>query len=302
MTNGQQLPFSARNRGSHRQIDGQFPPSGRVGLLHLLFDLARRGYVAGWPEVARELQRIGRFVPSDYGSSNSDKTRAQADSEEILTKLSWDRVYDFCERLHNYLAQEVGYHDDSFDYHVSKPRGDVQAFIASEIQGLFAEESLAFEFSDGLVRRRGRKHTVERVSRAETVLGDPRLVNARKHYDKALQFFRNPSKPDYENAVKEAVCAVEAAGKALFPESKAATLGDLTKWLVGADTVRMPKALAQTLTGVYGFRSGGEGIGHGGASGGVATVDVAEYILAICASQIIYLVDLANAQEVDIPF
>jgi hypothetical protein len=76
------------------------------------------------------------------------------------------------------------------------------------------------------VHRKGRKHTADLVSRADVVLGDPRLDSARKHYAKAAQFFRAPTKADYENAVKEAVCAVEAAGKALFPEAKAATLGD----------------------------------------------------------------------------
>ena len=64
----------------------------------------------------------------------------------------------------------------------------------------------------------------------------------------------------------------------------------------------MPKALCQTITAVYAYRSGGDGIGHGGASGGAATAEVAEYMLAVCASQVIYLVDLANAPEVDIPF
>ncbi len=228
--------------------------------------------------------------------------RAQEDAMEILRTLQWDKALDFCERLHNHLAKEIGHHNDDGEYRVSKSRSEVQADIAADLQRLFLEEGLAFEFSDGLVRRRGRKHTVEVTSRAEVVLGDPRLTSARKHYDKALQFFRNPAKPDYENTVKEAVCAVEAAGKALFPNAKAATLGDLVKWLIVSKDVTVPKALAQTFTGLYGFRSGGDGVGHGGSGGGTATSEVAEYVLAVCASQVIYLVDLANSQETDIPF
>jgi hypothetical protein len=211
-------------------------------------------------------------------------------------------VYDFCERLHGHLAHEVGYLDEHEDYRVSTPRGEAQAFISSELHRLYLEEALAFDFREGVVQRRGRRHTVERISRAEVVLGDPRLGAARKHYEKALQFFRDPSMPDHENAVKEAVCAVEAAGKALFPEAKAATLGDLAKWLTGSDTALLPKTLGQTLVGLYGFRSGGDGVGHGGTSGGVATAEVAEYALAVAASQIILLVDISNAQEQDIPF
>lgn len=102
--------------------------------------------------------------------------------------------------------------------------------------------------------------------------------------------------------MKEAVCAVEATGKVLFPQSKAATLGDLIKWLDSATSVTVPKALRQTFTGIYAFRNGAEGVAHGAAAGGAVSVEVAEYVLAVCASQIIYLVDIAREQEGDIPF
>jgi len=296
MTSDNSAPFSARVRAAHRQIDNDFPVSARVGLRHLLYELVRRRYVEGWGEVARELARIARVPPSEVGP------RGEQEAETILEGLSWERVYDFCERLHNHLAQDVVDTDFNGNERLSTPRSGVQAFIASELRRLFLEEALAFDFGEGVVQRRDRRHSVERISRAEVVLGDPRLGAARKHYEKALQFFRDPSKPDHENAVKEAVCSVEAAGKALFPEAKAATLGDLTKWLTSTDTALLPKTLGQTIVGLYGFRGGGDGVSHGGASGGVATAEIAEYALAVTASQIILLVDLSNSQEQDIPF
>jgi len=203
--------------------------------------------------------------------------------------------------LHNHIAREVGFFWND-EFQVTKSKADVQKFIEQELQRLFVEESLSVEFVDGVVRRRGRKHLVDVTTRAEVVLGDARLANARKHYDKALQFFRHPSKPDYENTVKEAVCAVEAAGKSLFSSAKAATLGDLTKWLSSTTDVAVPKALVQTITGIYAYRSGGDGVGHGGSAGGAATAEVAEYVLGVCACQIIYLVDVSNTQEHDVPF
>lgn len=303
MASSLKAPFSARNRGPHRQIDADFPTSARNGLLHLLLELVEKNYVAGWIAIARELQRIGRWSPSEYDESLvKDLRQAKDDADGALSALPWEKMYDFCERLYSHLAREVGHEEYQSGYQVTATKAQVQAFIADELQRLFQEEGLAFEFTDGLVRRRGRKHTVDVTTKAQVVLGDPRLASARKHYDKAMQFFRNPSKPDYENAVKEAVCAVEAAGKALFPAAKAATLGDLTKWFVTTKDVAVPKALAQTITGIYAYRSGGEGVGHGGAAGGAATTEVAEYVLAVCASQIIYLVDVSNTQEVDVPF
>ena len=193
--------------------------------------------------------------------------------------------------------------DDEFGGpNVDVTLGDVQEYIANEINRLFLEESLGFEFCKGLVERRGRHHTTTQVSRAYIVLGDLRLESARKHYNKGLRYFQLVSQPDYENAVKEAVCAVEATARALFPTPGAKTLGEIITSITGTDPGKLPNAVAKTFHGLYGFRSGGEGVAHGGATGGPASQNLAEYVLAVAASQIILLVDLANSEESDIPF
>lgn len=296
------IPFSARNRGQNQHIDDSFPESARVALLHLLYDLEERSFVGGWPAIARELQRVGRHPPVSYDpSSVPDENQAKADAEEVLFSVKWDKACDFCERLYSHLAQDKRTWTSFEEFDVTTPKSEVQAYISDEIERILLEENLAFEFSEGVMRRRGRKHTEDKTTRAQFVLGDSRLTESRKHYAKALQFFRHPSKPDYENCVKEAVCAVEAAGKALFPSAKAATLGELAKWLTTTKDYDVPKALVKTIEGIYAYRSGGNGVGHGGARGGAATGEVAEYILSVSASQIIYLVDIEGADD-DIPF
>lgn len=295
-------PFSARHRGQHQNIDNAFPESARVGVLHLLYDLEEKGYVAGWPAIARELQRISRQPPTSYESSSvTDLLKAKTEAEVALSSLNWDKLYDFCERLYSHLSQDTLEWFGFGESKVSTPRSEVQVFIAEELERIFLEENLAFEFSEGLVLRRGRRHTEDQATRAQFVLGDNRLAGSRKHYIKALQFFRHPTKPDYENCVKEAVCSVEAAGKALFPSAKATTLGDLAKWFSNTEDYEIPKALVKTIEGIYAYRSGGNGVGHGGAQGGAATLEVAEYVLSVCASQIIYLVDVEKVDD-DIPF
>lgn len=297
-------PFSSRHRGPNAHIDNDVPESARNGLLHLLHDLVDKGYVRNWGDIARELQRLVRDKPLRYAPNDLDDMRsATIAAERILMQMPWPKVFDFVERLHSHLSQEVSRWDSfSGEAETVLPRSEVQAYMLTEIRRLFLEEHLAFEFADGVVRRRGRRHSIDQMSRADVVLGDPRLTAARKHYTKALRYFQNPSQPDPENAVKEAVCAVEAAARALFPESAGKTLGDSVKALTGGDVGKLPKAIAQTFHGLYGFRSGGEGVGHGGAEGGPATLGIAEYSLAVAASQIILLVDLANAQESDVPF
>lgn len=288
-------PFSVRNRGARGLIDNDCPETTRIGLLHLLNRLADRDYIY-WPSIIGELQRVARVRPDD--SFNSPDA-----AEQLLSQLSWDKVFDFSERLYSHLTIDVNRYNrqtEEWDHVASK--SEVQEFIANELRQLFLEEHLAFEFSNGLVRRRGRRHTAEQVSRADLVLGDPRLSSARAHFNKALQFFRSALQPDYENTVKEAVCAVEATARSLFPSSSSSTLADVVKSITGGDAGELPKPIANTFHGLYGFRSGGEGVGHGGASAGAVTKGLAEYSLGLAASQIILLVDLAATSEPDIPF
>ena len=220
-------PFSARNRGAHLQIDSDFPESARTGLLHLLYDFVEKSYVDGWIPLVRELERIARVSPVLYDKA-SDVERARVTAAELVLELPWDKLYDFCERVYGDLTQEISGWDYEFGQsYVVVPHDQVQTSVANELSRLFLEENLAFEFSDGRIERRGRSHTSTQVTRAQVVLGDPRLESARKHFNKALKYFQNVSQRDPENAVKEAVCAVEATARALFSSPGAKTLGDI---------------------------------------------------------------------------
>ncbi len=234
--------------------------------------------------------------PNEYDSSNVKSLKqARFDAEVYLKQLAWDRVFDFCERLFSHLAYSTTYWrgDDT----VTITKAESQLFFAEELQRLFEEESLGYEFRDGVVQRRGKRHTVNQINKAEKALSEQRLEAARKHFSKALRYFRDREKPDPENAVKEAVCAVEAAAKELFPDAKAATLGDFVKWATLPNRSLLPKTIGQTFVGLYAFRNGGEGVSHGATSGGVVTAELSEYVLGMAASQILLLADLARGED-----
>jgi AbiJ N-terminal domain 4 len=294
MTTAPLPPFSGRNRREKVWVEEDFPDSARIGLLHLLNHAVDMDYLSGWPAIAKELGRIARVAPRDYDPRYIESIeKARFDAKVSLNQLGWDRVYDFCERLHSHLAQGTGREQNGEMVTITKARS--QLVLAEEMQRLFDEESLGYEFRDGLVQRRGKRHTINQINKAEKALADQRLEAARKHFSKSLRHFRNREKPDPENTVKEAVCAVEAAAKELFPDAKVATLGDFVKWATGSDL--LPKTIGQTFTGLYAFRNSGEGVSHGATSGGVVTSELAEYVLGTAASQIILLADLARGDE-----
>lgn len=296
-------PFSRRTLGS-QWIQDDFPVTARIGLSFLLHDLIDKGYIEGWIEIDKEIRRIARKNPKIYDRQKVASIEdAHVSIETILNTLSWEKVFDFCERLYSHIATDVKIWDNySNDWEITIPREEVQQYISDELQRIFLEEHLAFSFEQGEIERRGRSHTRKQISKAEPTLGDPRLNDARKHFRKALVYFEHPSKPDFENSVKEAVCAVEAAARQLFPQTKGKTLGEVIKKIKGTQDGQLPKPLADTITGLYGFRNGGDGVSHGGTDGGKATRYIAEYALSIAASQIILLHEVASVAEADIPF
>jgi len=178
--------FLCANRGAHAQIDNECPESTRVGLLHIVLNAVGQHYVEDHQTVVRELERIARVRPDAF-----------SDIDGLLMQLPWDKVFDFCERSTITWRRTIN------DMMVSlrrwcklRRKARPNDTSLAKLQRLFLEENLAFEFSDGIVRRRGRRNTADQVSRAEVVLGDPRLAKALGHFNKALRYFRNISQPD----------------------------------------------------------------------------------------------------------
>jgi hypothetical protein len=93
-----------------------------------------------------------RYIPS--------MKEAREDTELYLNQIGWDQVYDFCERLHNHLAQDIMY-----DEVVTTTKAQAQLFIAEEMQRLFEEENLGYEFRNGFVQRRGKRHTIDQINK-----------------------------------------------------------------------------------------------------------------------------------------
>lgn len=300
MTAAPQPPFSARDRRERTWIVGDFPATARIGLLHVLADAIERQYLRDWSIVIEELDRIARLGPVNYndyrGKTISTIEKARLETEHKLRALGWTQSYNFCERLYSHLTQEISSpYGGIFGTTITK--AEAQAFFAEELQRIFDEENLGYEFRDGYALRRGKRHTVTQTNKAEKTLADQRLDPARKHFSKALDYFHDRKKADHENTVKEAVCAVEAAAKRLFPDANANTLGDFIHWATDSNRKLFPKTIGQTFVGLYGFRGSGEGVAHGATSGGAVTAEIAEYVLAAAASQIIFLAALAKPDE-----
>lgn len=291
-------PFSRRLAEQQPRVRDSFPSTGRVALVHAILIFVEKRYVRSIEDVYREVCRIDRKqVSALVGVSEK---QLPSTIETILDEMDWPYVFNFCERLYSALA--VPTEDEGYSPQYGPPGlslDEVRLEIQKEIQYIFEEENLDYDFVEGKVVRASTTHTANLIGKAGVALADPNLFEARNHFRKAQNFFKNKDDPDYRNAAKEAVCAVEAAAKKLFP-GDASTMDDVIKRLT-RDKILDP-TIAKSFTGIYAFRNSGKGVSHGEGSGGEATRAIAEFVLDSAASQILFLVALQAEQDADVPF
>ena len=286
-----------------RPIETDFPASARNALMYLLQQLVEKNYVAGqdaggWKSILVELSRIAR-VPFSVPEKRSNPDQCSA----ILGKMPWFAVFTFCERLYSSLLQEDSYYDGYNQEQVLRVSLEVvRKHYTDEINNLLSEENLGYRFVDGVFEKPGRLQTQRNLNKAMTVLGDNRLANARRHFNKAHKFFSNRERPDFENTVKEAVCALESATEALSGVKVSQDFAKEVSKLSGTQPGSIPPPIAQAMTKIYAYRGAGQGVAHGTNEGPTVTRLEAELVLSTVAAFITYLFDFYGEFEEDIPF
>lgn len=117
-------------------------------------------------------------------------------------------------------------------------------------------------------------------------LGSARYQASAAQLVKAYAFL-GAAKPDYENAAKEAVGALESLARRLSGES---TLGKSATKLQAQQIIDTPTA--KILTDLYEYRNRTPGVGHGGTVPPASEVFEARLIVNLCASALLFLVEL----------
>jgi len=275
-------------------IDSDFPESARTALWFVLRRTVELKRSEGWCRIAEELLRLQRVKKSYEDDEASDL------SYNILHNLEWARIYIFCERVYEKLLTEQIEYDYNHNPETVVELDDVRKDFERDINQLLGEESIVYRMKNGEFYRPGRFHSRKIGSKAYRVLQDPILNDARRHFAKAQMFFEKAPEPDFPNAIKEAVSAMEAAIKKLFP-TKEKDFEKIIKSIHDSNGEVIPPTIIKGLLSPYRFRGAGHGIAHGGATGGSVTAAVAEWVLTVVAASIIYLRDIAQSYDVEPP-
>jgi hypothetical protein len=169
----------------------------------------------------------------------------------------WWNVYSFIEFLFRHK-------DDSFLRRVT-------FFLEREKSGYRVVNGRLAAISDAI--------EIEAVSDASSV-GGP-FSSAASHMKTAVSLFSQKPSPDYRNAIKEAISAVEATARIVTGHQKA-TLGEALKRI--DDKMTIHPALRDAMNKLYGYSSDEGGIRHALLT--ESTVDEAEakFMIVACSA------------------
>ncbi len=187
--------------------------------------------------------------------------------KDYIMHCEWYGVYDFIEEYLELLPKEVS----------------IQR--SQEFNTILEQEKSAYRMVNNEVIPITNPIEVKEIEKACNT--DLETVN--QHMRKAVELFCDREKPDYENAVKESVSAVEAICCIITEEEKG-TLGKTIKTLKDKG-IHIHSAMEKAMSALYGYASDEDGIRHGGKDFHNVPLEDARYVIITCSAFVNYLVE-----------
>ena len=155
----------------------------------------------------------------------------------------------------------------------------------------FKREYIGYRFIKKLISPISDENEIQSLSEAINNKFD--IVH--DHILKANFFLSDRIQPDYENSIKESICAVEALCVIITgARGNDATLGKMLKKLEDNGVV-IHNAMKSAFGSLYGFTNDANGIRHAGDIGGPSsTFEEAKYMLVSCSAFVNYLTALMS--------
>jgi hypothetical protein len=207
-------------------------------------------------------------LPLDNLSPDWEVTYARL--RDLFFKWSWDEVYDFIE----FVAQ---------NYPVEPENKEFMAYC----NNILEREMSAYRFVGGAIAPITSEEEISAINDAMTVKISP----VRAHLNSALEKLTDRKNPDYRNAIKESISAVEALVQKTTQSDKG-TLGQLLK-IMETKTGLHP-SLKGAFDKLYGYTSDADGIRHALLDEDKVTFDQAKFMLVVCSAFTNYVIGTLN--------
>lgn len=251
-------------------------------LFYKLYDEFRKKY---WRKVALHIAQYFRKSPADELPYQDYECRKWV--KQYFYSLEWHGVYDFTEFIvknHRIMTRErVGY-----DYHYHNIN---QPDLIKHINSILERELSGYRFISGLLTPITEVEEINEIEGAIQTAQQHKLYGTREHIKTALALLGKKPEPDYRNAIKEAISAVESITKQISDTNSHGLDGALTKL---AKVSNIHGALKSGFLKLYGYSSDEGGIRHAILEEPNVGFAEAKYMIISCSAFVNYLVAKAD--------
>jgi hypothetical protein len=277
--------------------------SQRIGITPIKKELERE---AVSPELRNMLWNVFRSYLFDPKLNSKNPGQGYSDKAHVILLL-WDSFFKnpLDDLNYQYEGSLIADHGISIirDWYFNSEWYEVLDFIefltniepkdSEHLFNLhFEKEKSAYRFIDGKLVEINSKEEVVEIENA--LKNTDKYAPVKAHIKTALKLYGDKKLPDYRNAVKEAISAVEALAKIIVGKDKA-TLGQALKEIEKKHQI--PPSLKSAFDKLYGYSSGEGGIRHSLTKDRIEVgMAEARFMIVTCSSFVNYLI-LKHAEK-----
>ena len=194
---------------------------------------------------------------------------------------TFDEVLSLAEYIVNLFVQSINYQKQTgFYYGSTEDKNYIE-----QINNLFKKEFVGYRFLSGFIVPISDDLEVDSINEAFSI----EYEGTRKHISNALSMLSNREKPDYKNAIKESISAVESICQIITGDGKA-TLGKALNKLQNKG-LHIHQAMLDAFSKLYGYTSDQGGIRHAeGMFASEVSFEEAKYMLVSCCAFVNFLI------------
>ena len=253
-------------------------------LLLNLYDHHDKDY---WVRVAKHIAQFFLKVPMDDLPYRDYDCRDWV--KGYFYSLKWYEVYDLTEFIvHNHVIitrVPSGYRDE-YIYHPVH-----QSDLIKSVNSLLEKELSGYRFVSGILTPISEKIEVEEIENAINQSRQKNLLGTHEHIRTALQLLGRKPTPDYRNAIKESISAIESIAKQISGSGSQGLEGALTEL---SKHIEIHGALKSGFIKLYGYSSDEDGIRHAILDQPNIGFTEAKYMIVSCSAFVNFLIAKAD--------
>jgi len=250
-----------------------------------IWNCFKMAFLGDWHDLVHEVgvrffeRMLQNFFKHPIDSIDTDDAESNvAFVRKWFFKAEWHQVYDFVEYV------SAGPEDPprvsvAFHRHLGSPSA-----FAKMCNEILEREMAGYRIVKGEVMRITDEQELQAIEVAVSQAGP--WSTAAEHIRKSAALLFDRKSPDYPNAVKEAISAVESASCAVTGKPHS-TLAQALKEIEKKHPLH--EALKKAFSTLYGYTSDAGGIRHGGIELADVSFEDAKYMLVACSAFVNYL-------------